>query len=639
MRVIRIDDAVAEGVLYLVPEPKSPHGVDVTPDGKYIVVGGKLDPHATVYSFEKIKDAIDGEEVRGQGRVRRPDPRLRRRACAARWSSASGPLHTAVRRQGQRLHRPVPRERGRRGSSVASVDGRLEAGREDSRSTTTSATSRAAEGDTVSPRRQVPDRDEQVVDRPLPPVGPLLPQNFQLIDITGDEDAAALRHADRHRRAALRADDQGRQAQAVEVYPQVGCEPDTPGDVDPSAPQAGQGAHRARRQQGRGLHDRDPQPLHARTRRGQGGRRGHLAHHQPRAGAGRDARLRASPRTTSTSASSPASTTNVTFIADKPGVFPFYCTEFCSALHLEMAGYFLVKPKAASGSCAGVPGIAGALIGRAAHAMVANTTQPRRPRSPAGELTASAGSRSRLEHGWPGSSAQAGAAILLIVSIFYRLLGDHASTRRSIRAASSSRPSSTRWSRPGTSSRSMGLNHYIGMIKLTDAATIEQAISVYAIPAMALLAIASFLVTGIWRTLLRLPVIIYPVIFVVDLFAWLYYAGHSLDPHAPMSSSIKRVHAADLRQGHDRPVPDRSELQRPASTWQSAAAVITLVVAIWERWCRPCDSATVNSPSTSVELRAAACLAVGDGGPRWLGPAVAVQPAVTAARDRRLPDL
>ena len=36
---------------------------------------------------------------------------------------------------------------------------------------------------------------------------------------------------------------------------------------------------------------------------------------------------------------------NVSFTADKAGVFPFYCTEFCSALHLEMAGYFLVEPR------------------------------------------------------------------------------------------------------------------------------------------------------------------------------------------------------------------------------------------------------------------------------------------------------
>jgi nitrous-oxide reductase len=36
---------------------------------------------------------------------------------------------------------------------------------------------------------------------------------------------------------------------------------------------------------------------------------------------------------------------NVSFVADKPGAFPMYCTEFCSALHLEMMGYFMVKPK------------------------------------------------------------------------------------------------------------------------------------------------------------------------------------------------------------------------------------------------------------------------------------------------------
>ena len=41
----------------------------------------------------------------------------------------------------------------------------------------------------------------------------------------------------------------------------------------------------------------------------------------------------------------PGKTATVKFTADTPGVFPFYCTEFCSALHLEMQGYVLVKPK------------------------------------------------------------------------------------------------------------------------------------------------------------------------------------------------------------------------------------------------------------------------------------------------------
>jgi len=56
--MIDLKTAAAEGILFFSPEPKSPHGADVTPGGEYIVVGGKLDPHVTVYSFQKIQDAI-----------------------------------------------------------------------------------------------------------------------------------------------------------------------------------------------------------------------------------------------------------------------------------------------------------------------------------------------------------------------------------------------------------------------------------------------------------------------------------------------------------------------------------------------------------------------------------------------------
>jgi nitrous-oxide reductase len=41
----------------------------------------------------------------------------------------------------------------------------------------------------------------------------------------------------------------------------------------------------------------------------------------------------------------PGETKTVTFKADKPGVFPYYCTNFCSALHQEMQGYLIVKPR------------------------------------------------------------------------------------------------------------------------------------------------------------------------------------------------------------------------------------------------------------------------------------------------------
>ena len=40
----------------------------------------------------------------------------------------------------------------------------------------------------------------------------------------------------------------------------------------------------------------------------------------------------------------PGETQTLKWIAEKPGMFPFYCTDFCSALHQEMSGYLRVSP-------------------------------------------------------------------------------------------------------------------------------------------------------------------------------------------------------------------------------------------------------------------------------------------------------
>jgi len=49
------------GMIYFLPTPKSPHGVDVNPTGEYIVGCGKLSADLTVHSFSKMMAAIEAE--------------------------------------------------------------------------------------------------------------------------------------------------------------------------------------------------------------------------------------------------------------------------------------------------------------------------------------------------------------------------------------------------------------------------------------------------------------------------------------------------------------------------------------------------------------------------------------------------
>ncbi|MBL8126066.1 MAG: cytochrome C [Chloroflexia bacterium] len=127
-----------------------------------------------------------------------------------------------------------------------------------------------------------------------------------------------------------------------------------------------------------------------------------------------------------------------------------------------------------------------------------------------------------------------------------------------------------------------GLNHYIGMMKLEEAAALERQIALIAIVLVALLAIASCWLTGVWRVLARLPIILYPAIFVVDLFAWLYHAGHSLDPNAALSSSIKAFTPHIIGVGTIGQFSTDANFL-PGFMMAVIAAVITLVVTILRR--------------------------------------------------------
>lgn len=60
--VLVLDPSDCPGLIYYLPTPKSPHGVDVDPSGQYIVAGGKLATVIPVHSFDKMLMAIENED-------------------------------------------------------------------------------------------------------------------------------------------------------------------------------------------------------------------------------------------------------------------------------------------------------------------------------------------------------------------------------------------------------------------------------------------------------------------------------------------------------------------------------------------------------------------------------------------------
>lgn len=94
-----------------------------------------------------------------------------------------------------------------------------------------------------------------------------------------------------------------------------------------------------------------------------------------------------------------------------------------------------------------------------------------------------------------------------------------------------------------------GLNHYIGMRPLDEAAQFERSISMFAIAALALLVLAAVFIHSPWAAILSLPAILLPPVFLVDLYFWLSHFGQNLDPSAALSNSIEPFTPTILGEG------------------------------------------------------------------------------------------
>lgn len=334
--LITMEQAIAEKILFLIPEPKSPHGCDVTPDGEHIIVAGKLDSHAWVYSWEKIKAAIENETFEGEDDYGIPIIALET-ALLHSVNVGLGPLHTqfdsadGVCYTSIYVDSQITKWNYRTGKVLDTLPIHYNVGH-----------LMTMEGDSRSPDgKYLVALNKLSIDR-FNPVGPLHPQNHQLIDISGQKMTLLydmpLPLGEPHYAVAIKADKlqpdvrykSGWDSRAGQPSPfrvRAGREKieRSPGKVDvygslirshitPEIIEVTEG---------------DLVSIHlTNLERAEDEVHGFAMY-------GQNVQLSIEPGKTS----------SATFKADKAGVYPYYCTEFCSALHLEMQGYLLVQPK------------------------------------------------------------------------------------------------------------------------------------------------------------------------------------------------------------------------------------------------------------------------------------------------------
>ena len=347
MKMLPLEVSAANGVLHFVPEPKSPHGVDVTPNGEYLVISGKLDPHVTVYSFEKIQQAIAAETFSGQDDygVNIIDFDA---ALEIQIELGLGPLHTQYDDKGYAytslfLDTAVARWSlgGKSAGSHGDPDWTLI---EKIPVHYNVGHIVAAEGDTVSPDGgYLVALNKWSIDRFLT-VGPLHPQNFQLIDIAGTGESMKLLYdmpigiGEPHYVQMIKAD----KLKAWEVYPEIGWNPLTQ-SKDPHAVMLGEEKVERRGNTVEiwmtGVRSHFT-PERVNVKKGD-----HVIWHITNIENAKDATHGfALPAYNYNLSLEPGESTTIEFDADVGGVFTYYCSEFCSALHLEMVGYFMVEP-------------------------------------------------------------------------------------------------------------------------------------------------------------------------------------------------------------------------------------------------------------------------------------------------------
>ena len=331
--VLTVDPTKVPGAVYFLPTPKSPHGCDVDPTGQYIIGNGKLSADLTVHSFDKMLAAIEGEKFDGDA-YGIPILKFEDVLAGTVKSGGLGPLHTEFDAKGNAYttffisSEVVKWKVGTwevidRKPTYYSVGHLMIPG----------GNSRKPFGKYVVAMNKI------TKDRYLP-TGPEMEHSAQLYDISGDKMELIYdfpTHGEPHYAAGIPAELLASKSQKIYRLDENKHEYATLTTGDARVERKGNEVH-----------------VYMSTIRShftpdniEGVKVGdkvyfHITNHEqdfdvPHGFAmigQNSSELLVMPGQTKTSVWEPKT----------PGVWPFYCTDFCSALHQEMQGYVRVSP-------------------------------------------------------------------------------------------------------------------------------------------------------------------------------------------------------------------------------------------------------------------------------------------------------